>query len=268
MTSATAAAIRTTGVVAAVAAATLALAGCGPTASSASGPGASSAPASGGSTTPGHGSSGGGVSGTSDFFPVAVGNTWVYDVKTVASAGTGTSTDKMVAVTPVASGQRVTMSTTVDTPGLGKLPTLKLSYIFHSDGSITIPSNQLGSSGAKVTTKSGSITWPNAAGIASGQRHTDTVVLAITVAGTTSTFTEHVVVQGAGTATVVVPAGTFQTNIIDQTITSKVDGHASAVEIRTWVATGVGPVKQVLMSIVDGKTTITNTEELKSFTKG
>jgi uncharacterized protein DUF3108 len=266
MTSATAAARRTAGAVAAVAAATLALVGCGPTASSASGSGGSSTPASGGSTTPGSGSSGGGVSGTSVFFPVAVGNTWVYEVKTVA--GTGTSTDKMVAVAPIASGQRVTMTTSVDEPGLGKLPALKLAYIFHSDGSITVPSNELGTSGAKVTTKSGSITWPDAAEIASGQPHTDTVVLAITIAGKTSTYTEHVVVQGAGTATVVVPAGTFQTNIIDQTMTSKFDGYASKLEIRTWVATGVGPVKQELMTIAGSKSTITNTEELKSFTKG
>jgi hypothetical protein len=266
MTSATAATLRSAGAVAAVAAAALALAGCGPSNSSASGSGASSTPGSGGSTTPGSGSSGGGVSGTTVLFPVAVGNTWVYTVTT--GAGAGTSTDKMVAVTPIAGGQRVTMTTSVDEPGTGKLPARRLAYIFHSNGSITVPVSELGTTGAKVTTVSGSITWPDAAEIASGQRHTDTVVLAITVAGKTTTYTEHVVVQGDGTGTVVVPAGTFQTNIIDQTMTSKFDGYTSDLEIRTWVATGVGPVKQELMTITGGKATITNTEELKSFTKG
>lgn len=264
MTPATLTARRSAGAAAAVAAAALALAGCGPAASSASGSGGTSAPASGGTSTPG--STGVGVSGTSTFFPVAVGNTWVYAVKTIA--GTGTSTDKMIAVTPVAGGQRVTMTTSVKDPGEGKLPLVSLAYIFHSDGSITIPVSELGTTGAKITTKSGSIIWPNAAEIASRQPHSDTVVLAVTVAGKTITYTEHVVVQGAGTATVTVPAGTFQTTVIDQTMTSKVNGYASDLEVRTWVATGVGPVKQELMDIAGSKTTITNTEELKSFTKG
>jgi hypothetical protein len=266
MRPATLTARRSAGAVVAVAAAALTLVGCGPAASSASGSGGTSAPASGGTSAPGSGSAGVGVSGTSTFFPVAVGNTWVYAVKTIV--GTGTSTDKMIAVTPVAGGQRVTMTTSVEDPGEGKLPLVSLAYIFHSDGSITVPVSELGTAGAKITTKSGSITWPNAAEIASGQPHSDTVVLAVTTAGKTITYTEHVVVQGAGTATVIVPAGTFQTTVIDQTMTSKVDGYTSDLEIRTWVATGVGPVKQELMDIAGSKTTITNTEELKSFTKG
>lgn len=258
MTPATLTARRSVGAVVAFAATALALVGCGSA--------ASPAPASGGTSTPGSGSAGGGASGTSAFFPVAVGNTWVYTIKTIA--GSGTSTDKMIAVTPVVGGQRVTMTTNIKEPAEGKLPLVRLAYIFHSDGSITVPVSELGTAGAKITTKSGSVTWPNAAEIASGQPHSDTVVLAITTAGKTITYTEHVVVQGAGTATVIVPAGTFQATIIDQTTTSKVDGYTSVIETRTWVATGVGPVEQVLMDIAGGKTTITNTEKLKSFTKG
>jgi hypothetical protein len=97
---------RLTGPLVAFTAAGLLLAACG----------GSPSPAGGGSGAPGasgQGSGGGAVTTTAAFFPVAVGNTWVY-----ASSLGGTVTNKMVAVKPVAGGQQVTMTDTNHETGL------------------------------------------------------------------------------------------------------------------------------------------------------
>jgi hypothetical protein len=255
-----------------IAAAGLALAGCGASASSSSGSssGTTSGSAASGqaaaSTSANSGTSGSGLGTAASMFPATVGNTWVY-AETLSAAEKGTVTNRITAVAPIAGGERVTMSSSDSLAGLGAATTPStVTLILHSDGSISLPLTQLGSSAVKV--KSGSVVWPSAAVLASGQPRTDTLVITAAVAGQTLTIAAHVVVRGAGSATVTVPAGTYQTTLIDETITEHIEGIALSTEIQNWDANGVGPVKTAVLTTAGSKTTIVSTQELKSFTKG
>lgn len=258
----------------AAAAAALVLAGCGPSSSSATSGSGGGSSAAGGSTSASSGSGSGsaasvvgGGSGGSTIFPVAVGNTWVYKTNLGTASGTGTSTNKMIAVTPTSDGQRVTMRSQVKLPGsAAPESSVDETLVFHSDGSISVPLTQAG--GSVVTIKSGSVVWPSAAGLASGQTRASTLVMSVAEAGTKLTIKEHVVVRGDGTASVTVPAGTYQTTVIQENETSKVDGIAVDLEVKTWVANGVGPVKSEVISTDAGRTTVTSEQELVSFHKG
>ena len=255
---------------AAIAAAALAVAGCGPHSSASSGTTSSSSSAASGkaaaNASPTSGTTSSGVASASAIFPAAVGNTWVYDETLATGSGTGTSTNRITAVTPISDGEQVTMSIDSQLPDLPASKPVTVDLIFHSDGSISYPLAQLGST--QVTIKSGSIIWPSAAQLASGQPYTDTLVMSMTLAGHPTTVTANVVVKGAGSATVTVPAGTYQTTVINETMTEHFDGVAVDMEIQNWDASGVGPVKTAVVSTAEGKTTTVSTEELKSFTKG
>ena len=233
-----------------LAAAGLALAGC----SSSSSLSASAASPAGGSSASAGTSSGGSFTGT-PLFPVTVGNTWVYQVTTVGIPG-GTAVDKVTAVVPAAGGNQVT--TTHEFHGT----TVKETLLFGPDGTISMPLPSLGSSTFKI--RSGGIVWPSHAQIMSGQPFNSTVKATVTIAGQAHNVSTHVTVQGAGPATVTVPAGTYHATVIDDTLTEKFMGVSVSLRIRTWLAPGVGPVKSEVTT--DG-TTVSN-EELKSFTKG
>ena len=248
------------GLAVALVAAGLALAGCGT--SSGLGSSGSGSSGSGGSTpVASHGSSpasgSGGGSGGPAFFPVTVGNTWVYR----QSLG-GTRTDRMTAVTPVSGGEAVTMSSTAT--GLGA-STTKSTYIFRSDGSIELPSNELGSG---VTISGGGLFWPPAAQLATGQPEKSTLHVRISQNGLHIKETAHILVRGAGTSSVTVPAGTYQATLVLTTMTVTADGIPVSIEIRTWVANGVGPVKSEAVLGEGGASHVSAVEELKSFTRG
>jgi hypothetical protein len=255
---------------AAIAAAGLAVAGCGPHSTASSAGTSSSSPASAGKATASasaaSGTSNSGLASAYTIFPAAVGNTWVYDETLATGSGTGTGTNRITAVTPVAGGEQVTMTVQSQLPELPASKPATVDLIFHSDGSISYPLAQLGSTA--VTIKSGSIIWPSSAQLASGQPYTDKLVMSITENGQPTTVTANVVVKGAGSATVTVPAGTYQTTLIDETLSEQFDGIAVDMQIQNWDASGVGPVKTAVTSTADGKSTIVSTEELKSFTKG
>jgi hypothetical protein len=139
-------------------------------------------------------------------------------------------------------------------------------FIIHPDGSISIPLTQFGS--VSETIKSGSVIWPSSSQLASGQPHASTVVISVDEVGHKLTVKEHVVVKGEGTASVTVPAGTYQASIIDEVMASKVEGIAVDLQVKTWVVNGVGPVKSELITTDGGKSTISTTQELVSFHKG
>ena len=236
----------------------LALAGCGPGSSSSTSPPSSASPSpppTGTGSAAASAPSGGSFTGTL-LFPVAVGNTWVYKT-TTAGITTGTTVDKVIRVVPVPGGNQVT--TTHAYNGA----TVKETLVFNADGSITTPLPSL-SSGGTVAVKSGGVIWPSQAQINSGQAHTSAIVLRITIGGQARTITTHVTVRGSGSATVTVPAGTYQTTILDSTLAEKIAGVSLSILIRTWLANGVGPVKDQV--ITDG--TVVSGEELKSFTRG
>jgi hypothetical protein len=258
-----------TAVLAAAAASGLVLAGCGnsssattaSTSSSASGQPAAAGSASAGPTSNGASSNGSGTVGTA-LFPVTVGNIWVYQEK--LNTASGTVTNKVISVSPAAGGNKVAMKVRDDLPGLHTGTTSV--FLVHSDGSISVPVTQVGST--SVTVKSGSVIWPGSAQLASGQPRHDTLVISVKEDGHTSTVTAHVVVKGEGTQTVRVPAGTYQATLINETMDEKFSGINVGLDIRTWVASGVGPVKSEVSSNAAGRSVIASVQVLKSFTKG
>jgi hypothetical protein len=250
----------------ALAAAALLVAGCSP-GSGGSGAGSPNAGSGGSQPATTAGSPGGGAgtstAGGSALFPIAVGEKWVY-ADHLGSLGPATTTNTVTAVKQVAQGRLVTMTNSSDLAGpAGKVN--KLTYLFYANGSIGVPYTQV--SGAKVTIKSGSIIWPPITSIQSGQVRHSTLNIAIAVAGHSLREKVHVTVRGAGTQTVTVPAGTYQATVVDETIAEKVMGFPVHITVRTWLASGVGPVKTEVLSKAAVASGASVTEELKSFTK-
>jgi hypothetical protein len=212
---------------------------------------------SGGSAGPG----GGSVAGSA-LFPIAAGERWVY----VSHLGGGSSTivNTIKSIKPVSGGNLVTMTDSSDIDGVAK--NTKISYVFYSNGSISVPLTQFGSD---VTIKSGSIVWPSLATIASGQPHTSVLVFSIKANGQVINERMHVTVQGGGTQSVTVPAGTYQATVVNQKMAESLYGHKGSFDVRTWLAPNVGPVKTELLGALGALSGsgATTTQELKSFTK-
>ena len=179
-------------------------------------------------------------------FPVAVGNTWVY--QTQAGGQTGRTTNRIVAAGPGSAGYRVTVSSTTDVGG--SATTVVPVYTFYPDGTIGYPVPSV--SGVPGT--GSDVRWPDAAGLASGKVYHS--VLHVTGGNA------DVTVQGTGTASISVPAGSYRASVVKTTIS--VPGQT--VEIIVWIAQGTGPVKTQVLVRAPGGTGLT-TYELLSFTK-
>jgi hypothetical protein len=162
----------------------------------------------------------------------------------------------------VSGGDLVTMADANHIAGVTK-PT-QVTYMFYSDGSIGVPFTQF--EGGKVTIKSGSIVWPSASEIASGQSHSSVLAISFKTSGQTINEKVHVTVKGDGTQRVTVPAGTYQASVVQQTMTETVFGHRVNTVVRTWLAPGVGPVQSEVLG-QGGLGGLLVREELKKFTK-
>jgi hypothetical protein len=260
------------GPAAALAMAGLLVAGCSsssPTSSSGSGSGGSQGSTSS-NTGPGSGQSSGGGQGSTTgvgslLFPVAVGEKWVY-ADHLGALGSSTTVNTVKSVKPVSGGNLVTLTNAAHIAGVPSKPTT-VTYLFYSDGSISVPFSQTG--GGKVTIRSGSIVWPPASAIASGQSHTSTLSVSVNSGGRVINEKVHVTVKGGGTQTVTVPAGTYHATIVDQTMAESIVGHRVTIKVRTWLAPGVGPVKSEVTGIgaAAAGTGPLVVEELKSLTK-
>ena len=179
-------------------------------------------------------------------FPVAVGNTWVY--RTQSGGQTGRTTNRVIAAGPGSAGFRVTVSSTTDVGGSAS--TVVPVYTFYPDGTIGYPVPSV--SGVPGT--GGDIRWPDAAGLASGKVYHSV----LHVQGGTADVT----VQGTGTASISVPAGTYWASVVKTTIFAQ----GQTVEVTVWIAQGTGPVKTQVLVRAPGGTGLT-TNELLSFTK-
>jgi DUF3108-like len=265
---------RSAGLAGVAAVAALALAGCG---GGSPGSGSGGSPGSGSGGSGGTNASAGGATASSSstpgssgattvasYYPLGAGNTWVYSMQ--GFGGKGTVTDKMLSVTSSSAGQVVTLADTTSYP-LRK--TIKETLIFRPDGSIQVPMSQFGA-GVSVTLVSGQIVWPSAAQLAAGQSFKDTIVMKLDDQGHHETLRMPVTVVGQGTASVTVPAGTYQASVINETMATSMDGYKVSVAVRTWVANGVGPVKsEVFSGMLGGSgSSPASTEVLESFTKG
>ena len=245
--------------------AAITLAGCGSAASTsgaasggsptASTSGTASATTSAEATASPSGATGAGVSAP---FPVAVGNTWIYQAVTSINNAHATDTKKVLSVTPTTGGREVMMSDTV-IPGSN---TATQKYLFYDNGQIGFPI----SSNHGITLVSGNgIVWPNAADLASGKAFHSTSKIKLTSG---QYETADVTVQGGGTESVSVPAGTYQATVVNMTILTHVGSFSTTLTVKEWTAPGVGPVKTVELIKSAGKTQTTSTEALLSFTKG
>jgi len=186
-------------------------------------------------------------------FPVAVGNTWVY--QTQVGGATGKTTNRIVAAGPGSAGYLVQVSSATNVAGASNAGTD--GYTFYPDGTIGYPAPSV--NGVSVT--GGGIRWPNAAALASGRAYRSTLKLQIGTSGATEDA--GVNVYGAGTETVTVPAGTYQASVVVTTITAK----GETIIVTTWIAPGVGTVKTQVQISGAGAAGATTTEELLSFLK-
>jgi hypothetical protein len=221
------------------------------------------------STSAGAGSSGStSVASTNSVpFPVAVGNTWTY--KDTTALTSGTSVDKIAAVTPVPGGQQVTMDSTITIAG--RTTHSSGYFIFHSDGSVTYPFSQFNSSSSQVKVRllSGNIIWPPAAQLAAGQVSHNVLKIEVTTGVSTVDLTANIAVRGEGTQSVTVPAGTYSATVVRMIESETVGGIALTSQITTWLASGIGPVKtKVTISEGSSAPRVTAENVLTSFTKG
>jgi hypothetical protein len=245
--------------------AAIALAGCGSAASTsgaasggspaASTSGTASATTSAEATASPSGATGTGVSAP---LPVAVGNTWIYQAVTSINNAHATDTKKVLSVTPTTGGREVTMSDTV-IPGSN---TATQKYLFYDNGQIGFPVNE--PRGVSVVSGNG-VVWPDAAGLASGRAYHSVLQIRLSSG---QYETANVTVQGGGTTSVSVPAGTYQATLVTMTIASKVGSFGTTAVVKVWIASGTGPVKYEELVKAAGKTQLTSTEVLLSFTKG
>jgi hypothetical protein len=254
---------RAAGAAALLVGAALALTGCKSSTSAAgtSSPAADASSTAPASTSPAASASGSAAAQVTPLFPVGVNNTWVYATKLAGKPGNDV-TNKMIAVDQVPGGQQVTMSVGTGTSAASTTVT----YLFHPDGSITVPITQFGNGTVKLT--SGSVTWPTQAQLATGQAVASTLQFTTTLGSKVTHQTAHVTVEGAGLQTVTVPAGTYQAQLINEKFSESVGGLPVSFTLQTWVATGVGPVKTAVGSTSVTGNVPTTVEELKSFTKG
>lgn len=186
-------------------------------------------------------------------FPVAVGNTWVY--QTTAGGATGRTTNRIVAAGPGSAGYQVTMISTVEVAGTAIA--VQPVYVFYPDGTVGYPMPQV--NGMSLT--GAGIRWPAAAGLASGRAYHS--VLRLLVRPTGQYENADVTIHGAGTTSVTVPAGTYQASVVEMTIRAT----SETIEETSWIAQGIGPVMTVVLIRAADGAGLTTANELLSFRK-
>lgn len=186
-------------------------------------------------------------------FPVAVGNTWVY--QTTAGGATGRTTNRIVAAGPGSAGYQVTMISTVEVAGTAIA--VQPVYVFYPDGTVGYPLPKV--NGMSLT--GAGIRWPAAAGLASGRAYHS--VLRLLIRPTGQYENADVTIHGAGTTSVTVPAGTYQASVVEMTIRAT----SETIEETSWIAQGIGPVMTVVLIRAADGAGLTTTNELLSFSK-
>jgi hypothetical protein len=86
--------------------------------------------------------------------------------------------------------------------------------------------------------------------------------------GQTKVVTAHITVKGLGTQTVTVPAGTYSATVVAMTLSETIAGFAVSSEVKTWLASGVGPVQSEVILSEGGSSHMVVEEQLTSFSKG
>jgi hypothetical protein len=253
--------------IAAALGAALALAGC--TASPVTSDGSSS-------TAPTPDPSGNEFADLSVYYPVALGNTWVYSIDYGPDADTYTDTEVMTKVAPEGDGARATIERTFhnDADGTdtsGDIVSI-VDYVFAADGSITVPFQSIPSAGdATITVRSGTMTWPNVAEFEAGTPKTGTIEATVQIPpGQPIDETVAFTITGGGTEDVTVPAGSYSARKLLQNLLISVPSFGLSnlgVDAVTWLVEDVGPVRSEVPDALGlGGPTIV--QVLVSFTPG
>ena len=106
--------------------------------------------------------------------------------------------------------------------------------------------------------------WPDAAGVASGRPYHSVLNIKLSSG---RYETANVTVQGGGTQSVSVSAGTYRATLVNMTMVTKVGSFTTTPVVKVWTAPGTGPVKTEQLIRAAGKTQFITTSALVSFTK-
>lgn len=206
------------------------------------------------------------------YYPVVLGNSWTYRMTLPEPVGIVTETETMSAITPEGDGVRATIDRSFHYEN-GTLPDFSdsVDYIFHGDGSITVPYQSLpDASGSTVTVSGGEMVWPTTEEFEAGTPKTGTLQVQVTSSGTVIDQTITFSIAGAGVEDVTVPAGSYPgaRKLLQNMLISIPSVGVTDLPINTtvWLAEGVGMVKSEVPDVLGlgGATTV----ELLEFTPG
>jgi hypothetical protein len=166
---------------------------------------------------------------------------------------------------PASGGTRVTTANTFTLNGIHS--TAHVTYVLGSDGSIRYPLDVAGASAGPAG--SANVILPPLSVIDSGRPSTSTTKMSFNALGQRVTITGRQTVQGGGTVSVTVPAGTFQAIVVTVTDVTTWEGIRTRLEHRAWFARGIrGEVREQIFTNIAGHSFPVQVKELKSFTKG
>ena len=134
-------------------------------------------------------------------------------------------------------------------------------YLFYDNGQIGFPVSD--AHGVSVVSSNG-VLWPDAAGVASGRPYHSVLTIKL---GSGTYETANVTVQGGGTKSVTVPAGTYRATLVTMTMVMKVGRFTSTAVVKVWTTAGTGPVATEQIITAAGKTQLITTSTLVAFTK-
>ena len=205
--------------------------------------------------------------GFSPYWPVAIGNTWVYqnnyygfdEVRFV------TETRTIASVEPDGEDFVVEFAREFHFDD-GAYPDFADSFevVLHADGSATLPYESLPlpsqqMAGAYVVdVMSGTIEWPTASALDAGSSASTTIVATLSQGTVSLEQTTVVTVTGEGHEDVTIALGTFASRRLGQHLLAS---HPQVGEIpstaTTWIADGTGPVRTIVVDEVFGSEIVT-----------
>ncbi|MBX3099321.1 MAG: hypothetical protein KF761_07035 [Salinibacterium sp.] len=204
---------------------------------------------------------------TSIYYPVAVGNRWVYSID-YGSGSLVTDTEVMTAIHAEGDGARVSISRTFHWDDKSRPDvTDSVDYVFAADGSLTVPFQSIPSAESTIIVSSGTVAWPTPAEFDAGTTKTGRIEASVFTNGTTAKETVDFTISGGGVQDVTVPAGTFSARVLNQALVVSLpdlDVNGLALTAVAWLDESVGLVK----TIVPDHNGATITQVLVSFTPG
>lgn len=215
-------------------------------------------------------SAGGAYDGISPYYPVGLGNTWVYRMNYGEPVGEVTETEVMTAVTPEGDDVRVTIERSFHYEN-GSQPdfTDSVEYIFHPDGSVSVPYQSMSTAGAETVIHDGQMEWPSTAEFEAGTEKTGVINLTTTIEGSSFDQSVQFSIRGDGIEPVTVPAGTFEARKLLQSMLVSIPSagvDALPINATVWLAEGVGQVRSEVPDLLGSGTPVV--VELLSFTPG